>query len=107
MSASMFIRTSFLSTVTQFTPPAREMTSLTIEVLPAARRFGYRTSKKTLGLRTIPARLFWTAASRPLSEPILLPEKIPVGYRVKLEVDLQDDTTYTVTISSRARTPEG
>jgi len=41
------------------------------------------------------------------SEPILLPEKVPAGARVKLEIDLKDDTLYTVTVSPRVRTPEG
>lgn len=44
---------------------------------------------------------------RPASEPILLPERVPAGNRVKLEADFADDTRYTVTIDSRVRTPDG
>ena len=43
----------------------------------------------------------------PVSEPILLPERVPAGNRVKLEVDFNDNTLYTVTISQRVRTPDG
>ena len=44
---------------------------------------------------------------KPDSVPIILPEKVPSGYRVKLELDFKDETRYDVTISSRLRTIDG
>lgn len=48
-----------------------------------------------------------TIQPNPPSKPIMFPERVPSGDRVKLEVDLRDDTRYTVTIGTRVRTTDG
>jgi hypothetical protein len=44
---------------------------------------------------------------RPDSEPIIFPERVPEGSRVKIEVTLRGDTRYEVTVQRGAQTVDG